>query len=126
MAELVVKVDPQLYRKKNSTESKGRVVLYMKIQKSLYGILKSSLLFYHNMVGDKTREIFKIHPHDPCVMKKIVGGGKMTVVFHVDALKVSHKINKAITTLIEYLDGIYSGLKAVCGDVHDYLGMIFY
>ena len=50
----------------------------------------------------------------------------MTVVFHVDDLKVSHKSNKAITKVIEYLDGIYPGLKAVCGDVHEYLGMRIY
>ena len=30
----------------------------------------------------------------------------MTVVFHVDDLKVSHKSGKAITKLIEYLGGI--------------------
>ena len=48
----------------------------------------------------------------------------MTVVFQVDGLKVSHKSDKAITKVIEYLDGIWPGLKAVCGDEHDYLGMI--
>ena len=30
----------------------------------------------------------------------------MTVVFQVDGLKVSHKSDKAITKVIEYLDGI--------------------
>ena len=90
MAELVVKIDPKLYSKMISTERKGRMVLYMKMQKSLYGILKSSLLFYHNLIGDKTRESFEINPYDPCVMKQVVGGGKMIVVFHVDSLKVPH------------------------------------
>ena len=49
----------------------------------------------------------------------------MTVVFHVDDMKVSHKSNKATVKVIEYLNGIYPGLKALCGDVHDYLGIIF-
>ena len=47
----------------------------------------------------------------------------MTVVFHVDDMKVSYKIDKAITKAIEYLDGVYPGIKAVRGNVHDYLGM---
>ena len=47
----------------------------------------------------------------------------MTVVFHVNDLKVPHKSNKAITKVIEYLDGIYPELNAVRGDVYDYLGM---
>ena len=56
-------------------------------------------------------------------MNKIVGGEHMTVFFHMDDLKVSQKINKAITKLIEYLDRIYPGLKSLHVDVHDYLGM---
>ena len=43
---------------------------------------------------------------------------KMTVVFHVDDIKVSHKFDKVITKVIEYLYGILPGLKAVRGDVH--------
>ena len=48
---------------------------------------------------------------------------KMTVVFHVDDIKVSHKFDKVITKVIEYLYGILPGLKAARGDVHAYLGM---
>ena len=49
----------------------------------------------------------------------------MTVVFHVDDLKVSHKIDKTITKVMEYLGGIFPGLKAVRGYLHGYLGMRF-
>ena len=51
-------------------------------------------------------------------MKKIVGGEQMTVVFHVDHLKVSHKSDKANKELIEYLNRIYPGIKSVSGYVH--------
>ena len=47
----------------------------------------------------------------------------MTVVFHVDDLQVSHKSNKAIKKVIEYIDVIYPGPKAVLGDVNEYLVM---
>ena len=47
----------------------------------------------------------------------------MMVVFHVYVMEVSHKSDKAIIKVIEYLDRIYPGLKSLRGDVHDYLGM---
>ena len=61
--------------------------------------------------------------YDPCMMKTILGGDHIMVLFHMDDLKVSHKRDKAITKLIDYLSGIYPVIKAVHGDVHDYLGM---
>ena len=86
-------------------------------------MLKSALLCYLNLVGDLTRSRFKINPYYPCVMSNIVGREQITVLFHMDDLKVSHKRDKAITKLIDYLSGIYPVIKAVHGDVHDYLGM---
>ena len=61
----MVKFDPNIYRKTFSTDSKGRMIFYVEIQKSLYGILKSMLMFYMNLVGYLTREGFKLNTHDP-------------------------------------------------------------
>ena len=47
----------------------------------------------------------------------------MTVVWHVDDLKVSHKKAIEITKLAMYLDDIYPGLKVNQCKIHDYLGM---
>jgi hypothetical protein len=33
---------------------------------------------------------FKINPYDPCVANKMENGKQLTVVWHVDDLKVSH------------------------------------
>ena len=73
MAELVVNVDPKIYRKFVSTDSKEHTILYVEMQKSLYGILKSALLFYQKLVGYRKRSGFKINPYDPFVMKKLWG-----------------------------------------------------
>lgn len=49
LAELMVLVAPQVYRKYVTTyakgEAKGEPVLFVKLQKALYGMLKSALLF---------------------------------------------------------------------------------
>ena len=47
----------------------------------------------------------------------------MTIVWHADDLKVSHKNVFEITKLAGYQDNIYPGLQVNCGKVHDYLGM---
>ena len=52
-----------------------------------------------------------------------INGSQMTVVWHVDDLKVSHKKAIEITKLAMYLDDIYPGLKVNHGKIHDYLGM---
>ena len=70
----MVKVDPNLHRRFVSTDSKGHMIFYVEIQKALYGIIKSVLLFYLKMAGDLTRAGLKLNPYDPCTMNKIVGG----------------------------------------------------
>ena len=50
MSDLMVKVYPNLYRKFVSTDSKGHMILYVEMQKDLYRMLKSALLFYMKLV----------------------------------------------------------------------------
>lgn len=46
LAELMVKVAPKLYRKYVTTNAKGTTVLYVQLEKAVYGMMKSALLFY--------------------------------------------------------------------------------
>ena len=45
LAELMVQVAPNLYRKYITVDRKGTIILYVKMQKALYGLLRSALLF---------------------------------------------------------------------------------
>ncbi len=45
LAKLMAKMDPKLYRK-YLVNKKGKKVLYLRLQKALYGMMKSALLFY--------------------------------------------------------------------------------
>ena len=56
----------------------------------LYGLLKSALLFYKKLVGELIECGFKLNLYDPCVADKMINGSQMTVVWHVDTLKISH------------------------------------
>ena len=46
--DILVKIDPKLYRKFVKTE-KGRPVLYMELKKALYGMLQAALLLWLNL-----------------------------------------------------------------------------
>ena len=50
LAEMMVMADPVLYQPFVSYET-GKPVLYVRIQKSLHGCLKSVLLFYENVIS---------------------------------------------------------------------------
>ena len=71
LAELMVKTNPRLYRQYVVLE-KGKLVLYLKLQKALYGMMKSTLLFYRKLVTELWEMGFKISPYYTCIANKMV------------------------------------------------------
>ena len=100
LAELMVQVDPKLYRKYITTSKKGEPMLYVTLSKALYGLLQSALLFYKKLRGELEAYGFEVNPYDPCVANKMVNGSQMTVTWHVDDLKVSHKDYDEVTKFL--------------------------
>jgi hypothetical protein len=122
LAELMVAADPKLYRK-YITYSGGRAILYVQLEKALYGCLKSALLFYEKLVADLEEYGFDINPYDPCVANKMVNGKQLTVTWHVDDLKISHMDKNVVSSLILHLESLYGEMTGSRGKRHDYLGM---
>lgn len=52
LAEIMVQVDPELYRKYVIHNSKGQDLLYVKMNQALFDLLKSALQFYTKIVVD--------------------------------------------------------------------------
>jgi hypothetical protein len=96
------------------------------MEKAMYGLLKSALLFYRLLVGNLSNNGFVLNPYDPCVANKVIDGQQMTVIWHVDNLKVSHKDLKQVDKFGDWLEETY-GKKVTrhSGKIHNYLGMIF-
>jgi hypothetical protein len=112
LAELMVQVVPNLYRKYITVNRKGAAILYLKMQKALYRLLRS--------------DGFVLNPYDSCVANKVVDGKQMTVCWHVDDLNVSHCDPAQVTIFGEWLSKKYGVAVATHrGKIHDYLGMIF-
>jgi hypothetical protein len=53
----------------------------------------------------------------------MVRGKQFTVLWYVDDLKMSHMEYDEVTSIIDWLKGIYGDMKVYCGKAHDYLGM---
>ena len=53
----------------------------------------------------------------------IIGGKRITVYWHVDGLNMSHVDPKEVTTVMEWLEGIYKYMRITRGKVNKYLGM---
>ncbi len=51
LAEMMVQIAPQVYRKYVMVDKKGTPILYVKLQKALYGLMRASLLFYRQGYG---------------------------------------------------------------------------
>jgi hypothetical protein len=91
----------------------------------------ASLLYYRKFVNSLTDIDFAINPYNPCVANKKIEGKQMTICFHVDDCKLSHRKTKVMDSMIEYLRQKYksifedgSGVMVVSREnIHKYLGV---
>ena len=67
LAETMVLLDPTLYRPFITYDKNGVAVLYVEMDKALYGLLESALDFYLKLSGELKEKGYKIDPYDPCV-----------------------------------------------------------
>ena len=66
-------------------------MLYVRLSKAFYGMLKAALLFYKRLRFDLEEMVFVVNPYDPCVANMMVNGAQITLCWHVDDLKISHR-----------------------------------
>ena len=74
---------------------------------------------------------FKFNPYDPCVANKITEGEPLTLVFHVDDIKASHKDKNVLENFKQWIDRIYiypniGKIKPARGNIHEYLSTTLY
>jgi hypothetical protein len=82
LAELLVRINPSLYRKYVFIE-RGSPVLYSKIAKALYGTLRAALLKWNNLTQTLISWGCELNKYDKCVSNNIINGLQCTIVWHV-------------------------------------------
>ena len=126
MVNMLLHIGHDKYKDYVVTEREDKV-LYMELLKALYGTLRAARLFWEKL-SKQLIEIWGFTPnkYDDCVVNKTINGHQMTVVWHVDDLKVSHVDKKEVDKFIEQMEAEYgteAPLSISRGKVHDYLGM---
>ena len=137
LAELLVQVEPSLYRKYVITSTKGEPMLYVKLHKALYGLLRSALLFYRKLSRQLVDHGFTINKYDPCVATKniptssstaliarannlrygkdksnstftVEDSHQQTVVWHVDDLMLTHIDPEENNKFVKHFGDLYN------------------
>ena len=90
MVKMLLQIDEQMYSEYVVTE-RGEQVMYMELLKALYGTLHAARLFWQKL-SKQLIDVWGFVPnkYDDCVVNKVINGSQMTVVWHMDDLKVSH------------------------------------
>jgi hypothetical protein len=125
LADMMVQIALQIYRKYVTMDRKGKRILYMNLQKALYGLMRASLFFYRKLRKEFEYGL-RVNPYNPCVANMTTKSGKqLTVVWHVEDLIGLCKENFELTKSLGYLGKIYGQkLRMHMGKRHDYLGVV--
>jgi hypothetical protein len=91
----------------------------------------ASLQYYKRFTKSLLDKGFTLNPYDPCVGNKTVGGSQITICFHVDDCKISHRSPIVVDKMIQWLRTNYESIfedgsgkmKVSRGKIHEYLGM---
>jgi hypothetical protein len=131
LVNILVEIAPEVYKSYVSQDKKGNKQLLVQCENALYGTMVASILYYRKCVKSLTDIDLIINPYDTFVANKIIEGEQMTICFHVDDCKLSHRKKTFMDRMIGYLRQEYesifedgSGAMTVSrGKVHKYLGM---
>ena len=98
-------------------------VLYVRLNKALYGCVQSALLWYELFSTTLKEMGFELNPYDPCVANKMINGRQCTVTWYVDDLKASHVEEKVIEDVVAAIEAKFGKMSVCRGKEHTYLGM---
>jgi hypothetical protein len=108
LTEMTIQNVLNVYRKYVSVDKKGTKMLYLKLQKALFRLMRASLLFYWKPRKELEAYRFEINLYDPCITNKMTEAEKqLTMICHVDDLMGSCKDDFELTKFSCYLAKIY-------------------
>jgi hypothetical protein len=112
---ILVSIVPNVYGPYFSMNKSDQKVLIVECLKAIYGTMVAALLYYKKFVKSLTKQGFKFNPYDGCVANKIVKVKQITICFHVDDCKISHKCPKVVDVTIKWLRADYESIFDIQG-----------
>ena len=126
MVDKLLEIDQDLYAS-YVTEEKGNKGMYIEQLKALYGTLRAAQLFWEKLQAKLVNDWgFTPNQYDSCVVNNKVNGKQLTMAWHVDDLKVSHKEDNILDEFIGMMEeefGQETPLTVKRGQIQEYLGM---
>jgi hypothetical protein len=108
LADMMIQIAPEVYRRYVMVDRKGTKVLYVKLQKALYGLMRASLIFYQKLRKEFEEYGLVVNPYDPCVANMTTKEGKqLTIIWHVDDLMALCKDDFELTKFSCHLGKLY-------------------
>ncbi len=95
IVDVLVMVAPKVYSPYVSTDKQGRKQLLVECLNAIYGTTVASLLYYRKFTRSLKNQGYMMNPYNPCVWNKMIKKKQITICFHVDDCKVSHKIGRS-------------------------------
>ena len=92
---MLVEMDPKTCMDHVTHEGKHKLPC-VETSRAIHGMPQSSLLCHRKFRKSLEESKFTVDPHDACVANKMARGTQMTVAWHVDDPKVSHKRKEAV------------------------------
>ena len=126
MVELLCEIDPSLKDHIVWSRDGKQKYIYGELKKAVYGTLLAAIIFYNKLSDFLLADGFIRNEYDECTFNKMVNGHQLTVQFHVDDLKISHREQSPIDEFLSNLRaefGQEDELTESSGLIHDYLGM---
>ena len=101
VVDILCKLVPEVYGPFVMMDKQGNKQLLVKCLNALYGSMVASLLYYRKFTQSLKSKKFMMNPYDPCVWNKIMWGKQLTICFHVDECKLSHKYPQVLDETIK-------------------------
>ena len=120
--ELFCKLDMSL--REFVVKEGGKDVLYVQLDRTLYGCVQSALLCWYKLYSSTLKEMgFKLNPYDLCVANATINKKQCTICWYVDDNKVSHVERAVVDSVIKKIEAKFGKMSQMRGDNHEFLGM---
>jgi hypothetical protein len=120
-ASILCAINPEKY--KPFLRKDGSLVV--RIIKALYGLIESAKAWYILIKSFLMTEGFEANPLDECVFNKVVDGQQVTILLHVDDLKLSSTNKSALESILKAISDRFTGCEVHWDRMVEYLGMTF-
>ena len=110
LVDMLIDICPGIYEEFIVYE-RNQKVLYVKMLKALYGILKASILYYQKFRTDIESIGYLVNLYDACVANKIINDKQHTLIWHIDDVNEGHVYAKVNDKFHRWCESKYDSEK---------------